>query len=153
MVDLGFLLITFFVFTTTATQPKALQLFMPAETDTDQTPLRESTVLTIIPISNDKVFYYHGQLSDAEQNGLYGVTNFSVTEGIGVVIRQKQKALEDHANFKSSDLILVIRPASEANYKNIVDALDEVLINQVTHYSFVDLTQEEIKFMEAHQIK
>lgn len=149
MVDLGFLLITFFVFTTTATQPTAMRLLLPADAIIDM-PVRESTALTIIPVAGDKVVYYHGNLQDAERLGQYGVTNFSVAGGIGAVIRQKQNDLAISGRFKRSDLVLIIRPVNDASYKSVVDALDEVLINQVSHYSFVDITDDELRFLDAH---
>jgi biopolymer transport protein ExbD len=152
MVDLGFLLITFFVFTTTVSEPKAMELYMPAGKESDF-PIGKSTALTIIPIANSKIFYYHGDLYTAEQEGLYGITNFSVNDGIGDVIRKKQQALDASGQFKRSDLMLIIRPAMDASYKNVVDALDEVLINDVKHYSFVDLTAEEKTFLDKHSIK
>lgn len=147
MVDLGFLLITFFVFTTTVTEPTAMKLVLPADTQIDDMPIRESTALTIIPVAGDKVVYYHGNLHDAERSGSYGVTNFSVPAGIGDIIRQKQNDLAASGRFKRSDLVLIIRPVSDASYKSVVDALDEVLINQVNHYSFVDITDEELVFL------
>ena len=149
MVDLGFLLITFFVFTTTATEPTALRLLMPADTQVNM-PIRESTALTIIPVAGGKVVYYHGNLQDAEGSGQHGITNFSAASGIGAVIRQKQIDLEASGRFKRSDLMLIIRPVNDASYKNVVDALDEVLINVVSHYSFVDITDEELKFLARH---
>lgn len=153
MVDLGFLLITFFVFTTTISQPSVLPLLMPADDITAPTPIKKSTAVTIIPIENDKIFYYHGDLAEAEKENLYGTTNFSISDGIGAIIREKQKALDQLPNLSRKDLMLIIRPANDARFQNIVDAMDEVLINQLVHYSFVDLTPEEIKFMEAHGIK
>src|SRR5215207_5710219 len=81
MVDLGFLLITFFVFTTTASEPREIQLLMPAG-QMATTPVGDSKVLTIIPLSGDSILYYHGDLQKASQNGLYGITNFSITKGI-----------------------------------------------------------------------
>jgi hypothetical protein len=149
MVDLGFLLITFFIFTTTMTEPTALKLLLPADTKIDM-PIRESTALTVIPVANDKVVYYHGHLQDAERSGQHGVTNFSVAGGIGAVIRLKQHELGASGRFKRSDMMLIIRPVTDASYKNVVDALDEVLINQVDHYSFVDITDEELQFLARH---
>ncbi len=155
MVDLGFLLITFFVFTTTATQPTAMQLFLPADKPgaIDDTEIPESVALTVIPIEGNRVFYYHGDLKNADRPGQSGISNFSIADGIGAVIREKQKRLAASGKFKRSDLMLIIRPMNNASYKSVVDALDEVLINQVVHYSFVDITGEEIKFLEGHGIK
>jgi len=107
MVDLGFLLITFFVFTTSMTKPKAMNLYLPAG-EISTMPTGESTVLTIIPVSNDKVFYYHGDLDKAMQTGLHGITGFSITNGIGDIIRQKQIALDNNPKYTRKDLMLII---------------------------------------------
>lgn len=151
MVDLGFLLITFFVFTTTLSEPPAMQLLLPADTETIEMPVRESTVLTIIPLANNKVAYYHGKLQDATRSGQHGITNFSVHDGIGAIIRQKQNDLAASGNFKRTDMMLIIRPITDASYKTVVDALDEVLINDVKHYSFVDITQDELRFLALYR--
>ena len=142
MVDLGFLLITFFVFTTSMSQPKAMKLILPAGT-TVNTLWRESASLTIIPVSGNKVFYYQGDLATALTTNLYGTTTFSISNGIGDIIRQKQIALGKNSKFTKNDLMLIIKPAIDANYQNVVNALDEVLINNVKHYAFVDLDQFE----------
>ena len=148
MVDLGFLLITFFVFTTNISEPRALDLNMPAG-DIPDIKIANSTALTMIPLANDKIFYYHGDLSDAEKDGLYGITNFAIATGIGEVVRQKQKAL----GAKRADLMLIIRPSMESSFQNLVDALDEVLINDVKHYSVVDITEEEKQYLSAKGIR
>lgn len=154
MVDLGFLLITFFVFTTTLSQPATMSLYLPADSDqTHDTPVPESTALTIIPISNDKVFYYHGKLNDVEANGRYGITDFSMPTGIGEVIRQKQKTLETTTKFKRDAMMVAIRPSNDCRYQNVIDALDEMTINMVKRYAMVDLTEAEKNFMQQHGIK
>src|SRR5436309_7385816 len=68
MVDLGFLLITFFIFTTTMSTPKATTLVMPKDSK-DSTEAAVSTALTLLPSNNNQVFYYNGELSDALQKG------------------------------------------------------------------------------------
>src|SRR5438128_9612542 len=75
MVDLGFLLITFFIFTTTMSTPKATDLFMPKESK-DSTQVGLSSALTVIPIRDNKIFYYHGELSDALKTGAFGFTSY-----------------------------------------------------------------------------
>src|ERR1700744_2434790 len=61
MVDLGFLLITFFIFTTTMTRPTALHLNLPKDVpEKDRLPAKESQVITLLLGKNDKLFYYEG---------------------------------------------------------------------------------------------
>ena len=137
MVDLGFLLITFFVFTTSMSQPKSMKLFLPA--GDALMPAGRSTALTIIPVADNKVFYYHGDLTTALATNMYGTTTFSISNGIGDIIREKQIALGQNPKFTKNDLMLIIKPAVDASYQNVVAALDEVLINDLKHYAFVDL--------------
>lgn len=152
MVDLGFLLITFFVFTTSMLTPKAMHLYLPAGEKTDM-PTGESTALTIIPVSNNKIFYYHGDLATAIQDHLYGTTTFAVSNGIGAVIRNKRVALGNNPKYTANDLMLIIKPAVDASYQNVVAALDQVLINDLKHYAFVDLDAAEKESMIRLGIK
>ena len=70
MVDLGFLLITFFIFTTTMSQPTAMKLFLPKDADKpeDQNKAKESGVITILLGKDVNVFYYEGQLDNSASN-------------------------------------------------------------------------------------
>ena len=146
MVDLGFLLIAFFVFTTTLTEPSVMRLVLPADAN-DGTKVAESTALTVIPMADGKIFYYHGDLQKAELDNLYGTTHFSKVRDL---ITLQQHTLDQSGRFKRSDLMLIIRPMNDASYKSVVDVLDEVTINQVKHYSLVDITDAELQFVQRH---
>ncbi|MDE3247517.1 MAG: biopolymer transporter ExbD [Bacteroidota bacterium] len=148
MVDLGFLLITFFVFTTSMAKPKALGLNLPAPS-TNYTPTGETATLTIFPMANNKMFYYHGELNKAVENHLYGITNYDYDKGLGSIIRVKQEALDrSEGKYTRKDFTLVIKPLPEASYQNVVDILDETLINKVGHYFFVDPDADDKKMLD-----
>jgi len=140
MVDLGFLLITFFIFTYNMSKPKTMKLIMPA--DGSGTVIGESSALTVIPSGNDKIFYYHGTLVNALKLGLFGVTNYSF-KGLGDIIRAKQHAMDKLKPGMRKDLMLIIKPAEETKYENVINILDEVLINNIPHYAIVDVSSDE----------
>ena len=140
MVDLGFLLITFFIFTTTMSQPTALKLFLPKDTDKpeEQNKVKASGALTIMLGKKDGVFYYEGELLPDGSNFKY--TNF---KDIRTEIINKKKATDP------GDFVVVIKPGPEATYKNTVDILDEMTINDVKRYAMVDIFPTELDLMAA----
>ena len=154
MVDLGFLLITFFIFTTTMSSPTTMELYMPKDTDKDedQNKAKESGALTIMLSKDNHVYYYEGQLKEDASNFLS--TNFA---GIRKVIIDKKKAVieahqhdagcekiwakngGDKKSCLDKDLVIVIKPGELATYKNTVDILDEMAISNIKRYAMVDL--------------
>ena len=140
MVDLGFLLITFFIFTTTMSQPTAMKLFLPKDTEKpeDQNKIKASGALTIMLGKKDGVFYYEGELLPDGSNFKY--TNF---KDIRTEIINKKKATNPE------DFVVVIKPGPEATYKNTVDILDEMTINDVKRYAMVDIFPTELDLMAA----
>ena len=142
MVDLGFLLITFFIFTTTLSSSKAMQLNLPKNSHI-RTPSAESATLTIIPINEKQVAWYAGQFSDAMAAKSFGITGYDQLTGIGNIIRQKQASLDQHARFTREDLMIIIKPTENAVFKNTIDMLDEMLLNDVERHAMADLTPEE----------
>jgi len=137
MVDLGFLLITFFMINVHMTKPVAADLNMPADSP-DSSQICESCALTIVTIKDNKVIYYHGNLQTAISAHTIGVTTLSYSNGIGEIIRRKQLEL-DQTKVKRTELMLIIKPSDESDYGNVVDVFDEVLINQVRRYAMVNL--------------
>lgn len=149
MVDLGFLLITFFVFTTTISTPMVTDLYMPKDS-TDSTNLSEDLALTLLLDNDDKVYYYEGPFDKAANTNRVFETNYSTYTGIGEVIRQKQKELEASKKFPGvkNGLMLIIKPTSKAEYKNVVDALDEAVINDVKKYAILEPNATEINYLK-----
>ena len=158
MVDLGFLLITFFIFTTTMSSPTTMELYMPKDTDKDedQNKAKESGALTVMLSKDNHVYYYEGQLKEDASN--FMSTNFA---GIRKVILDKKKAVieahqhdggcekiwakngGDKKSCLDKDLVVVIKPGELATYKNTVDILDEMAISNIKRYAMVDLFDAE----------
>ncbi|MBP6022118.1 ExbD/TolR family protein [Ferruginibacter sp.] len=131
MVDLGFLLLTFFVFTAVLAKPKVMDIVSPIESD-KTTDICENCVLTAMLTKADKIIYYEGM---PESNPVLKETSFTV-EGIRVVLLQKKAAVKKIKG-TSDKMVLIVKPADESSYKNFVDILDEVAITGVKHY-FID---------------
>ena len=151
MVDLGFLLITFFVFTTTMSTPKATDLFMPKDDTTHPQPLPNSLALSLLLDNNNKVYYYNGDFKEAVNANKIYETNYSTYGGIGKIIRQKQKDIDASGKFADGrkGLMLLIKPTSGSLYKNVIDALDEAVINDVRKYAIVEPANDEINYIRS----
>ena len=151
MVDLGFLLITFFIFSTTISSPMVTDLYMPKDSvkNPTPTPLPESLALTVLLDDNNKIYYYHGDFTKAIKTNKIFETGYSTTSGLGKIIRQKQNDIDISLKFADGrwGLMLLIKPGSRSSYKNVVDALDEAVINHVKKYAITDAT--EINFLKT----
>jgi len=134
LVDLGFLLITFFIFTTTMSTPSTMDLFMPKDTNKDEelNKAKQSGALTIMMGKDNHLYYYEGKLADDASN--FQSTNFK--EIRDVIIKKKRSTPPE-------DLVIVLKPNEEATYKNTVDMLDEMTINQVKRFALVDISEVE----------
>lgn len=148
MVDLGFLLITFFVFTATLSTPATMNLFMPK--DGPVTNVSDFGALTILISNNSAIKYYEGLLKPNAGN----VKNSSVKDIRAVIANKKaaaanyifDAACEEQAkvkgvsadNCKQQKLTILIKPGNDASYKDIVAILDEMTINKIAHYALVE---------------
>jgi hypothetical protein len=118
-------------------QPTAMQLFLPKDTDKpeEQNKAKESGALTILLGGNDNVFYYEGILAPDASN--FKSAKFSGKDNIRNVIIDKKRRTNE------KDLVLVIKPNEESTYKNLIDILDEMSINVIKIYALVDITPVE----------
>lgn len=137
MVDLGFLLITFFIFSTTMAQPTAMPLLMPKDTEKEeeQNKIKASGALTIMLGKSNGVYYYEGDDPSKIQASDY--------KKIRDVILSKKKSTDP------KDFVVVIKPNDEANYSNMVALLDEMTINEVKKFALVSISPQENELLIA----
>lgn len=137
MVDLGFLLITFFIITTSMTEPKSSELTLPDSKNNVPMPVPESGSLTLLPVGNSIVYYYNGQLQSNHSN-LFKTTE----QAIRKVIQQKKTFVGN------SKLFVILKPANTCVFQDVVTMLDEMLINDVSHYAMADMDEEERRLLK-----
>ncbi len=142
MVDLGFLLITFFVFTTSLSRPTAMKLTLPNNDSKDSMEAAAGKTISLLLTGNDQIYYYNG---DSIAN--IHSTNYSAA-GIRTVIANK-KAFVQKKYGNAGETIVLIKPTINAAYRNIVDALDEMQINMVTRYVLAEASENESAFIAA----
>ena len=110
MVDLGFLLITFFVFTTTMATPTTMKVEMPYDKSEPANLVCNSCVLTTVLCKNDVIRYYEGAIDTAR---IY-TSDFN---GIRQIIEQKKKMVQQ-ARGSADQFVLIIKPSGESSFKN-----------------------------------
>ena len=141
MVDLAFLLLTFFVMTTTLNKPQTMEITMPEKPkpdDPEPPKVNERDVVTIVLGENDKVYWYSG-ITDPKIE----VTDFSAN-GIRKVLQQKKAELPK--------LVVLIKPSDKSKYKNMVDILDEMNISVIQRYAMVDITPTDEELIKDSQL-
>lgn len=145
MVDLAFLLITFFMLTTTMNKPQAMQINMPVERNPEDPPPPEvpaAKVLTLILGANNVIWYYEGLDSPEIKNTDY--------TDIRNIILDKKKSVEASVrpDDKIKSVVVIIKPTDDANYKNIIDMLDEMAIDEIGTYTMVPVTKQELALVD-----
>ncbi|NIF03837.1 biopolymer transporter ExbD [Chryseobacterium sp. Tr-659] len=137
MVDLGFLLITFFMFTTTFSKPNVMDLGLPAKPKKDQpkpppTEIKLSNSISILLGKNNRVFWHQQDATSLNDQTLMETT--LDREGIRKVIQQAKSRAADPTKFT-----VIIKPTDDAVYKNFVDILDEMAITKSEQYGVTDI--------------
>lgn len=149
MVDLAFLLITFFMLTTTLSKPQSMELAMPDEPKVDAPPPPETPAwrtLTIVLGEDDKIAWYGGGLDNPQPNEEPTIVGYG-KEGIRQVILRKSQAVKARATKPDETLVILIKPSEKSTYKNLVDILDEMAITQEKKYAIVDMTEEDVMML------
>lgn len=149
MVDLAFLLITFFMLTTSLSKPQSMDLALP---DKDDDPTKnkdvkvdENRTMTLLLGENNKLMYYMGILNtpNAPKTIDFG------KNGIRKELLKEKVAVVKYTGSKDKGLIVIIKPGKKSMYKNLVDALDEMAIVDVPTYAIVDITPAETDILDG----
>jgi biopolymer transport protein ExbD len=157
MVDLGFLLITFFLFTTTLAKPKVMQIVMPYKDknldEKDQSQLKADQAMTILLSKDHRIYYYDGIGDKPDAPPDVKVTYFKPTGGIRDIIidkinRVKQLQAQGILNAKN-DAAFLIKPDVTSTYDDFVRIMDEMNINDVKIKAVVDISPVDQEFIRA----
>ncbi len=129
---LGFLLITFFIFTTTMSEPSSILMPLPDERDTNNLSLvGERKTISLLLDGNNNILYYEGNNKKTLQQ-----TDYS-SKGLRAVLLAKIKQVKTEFGLDAEPIVL-IRPLASSNYGNLVDVLDEMMINGLKKYMLLD---------------
>jgi biopolymer transport protein ExbD len=177
MVDLGFLLITFFMLTTTMIKPQTMEIAMPSKdkvSEEEQTKIKASRAVTVILGKNNKVFYYEGTRENDIDPAVIttdfspeGIRKFLLTKNYEIMIkvrdlriRQEKEKMSDEEFEKErttiisdkSAPIVVIKPNDDCTYRNLIDILDEMAICNIGRYAIVDITPYDLDLIKTLNI-
>lgn len=172
MVDMNMLLITFFMLCTSLSKPQTMEISMPSKDKIDQeeTAVQESRSITLILGKDNKVYYYFG-LPDFKNYSSLKETTYApdglraMLLGRNQVVMQKMKELKQkkldlqvsEEDFKQAATeikkdktspIVMIKATDDANYKNLIDALDEMQICNISKYAIVDMSEADEYLMK-----
>ena len=141
MVDLAFLLITFFMLTTSLSKPQSMDLGMPDKnSEVPDILIADARTLTVLIGPDNKLQSYMGQFAsplEAPKDIVYG------KNGIRKQILEKMVSVPITMGDPKKGLIVLIKADKKSNYKNLIDILDEMAICKVPTYAIVDMTKEE----------
>lgn len=137
MVDLNFLMLMFFMFTTTFSKPNVMDLGLPAKPDPNApkpkpTEIDLTNSITLIIGKDNRIFYHQLDQAGLNENTLQETTYDK--EGITKVIEQAKRRAKDVKKFT-----VIIKPTDDAVYKNFVDILDQMAITNSEQYGVTDI--------------
>src|SRR6476620_10131472 len=174
MVDLAFLLLTFFVLTATFSKPKSMELTFPAPPPPDQPPGEIKNGITFLLTKDDRLFYYEGQFraADDDKGAKTALTEINYSQGsLHKYLLEKNKKMHEQIlalkkQFENNQLAdttfkrmvrerkadkesytYLIKTDDKATYKNVIDLIDELNVNVVGKYVMVDMTKPELDLL------
>ena len=178
MVDMNMLLITFFMLCTSLSKPQTMEISMPTNdkvTEEEQTKIKASQAVTLLLGADDKVYYYFGEPNyedytslketDYSPEGLRAMLldrNKEVTARINDLKQQKkdEKITEEQFKEQAAEIkkdknapTVVIKGTDESSYKNLIDALDEMQICNISRYAIVDITDGDKFLLDNYEQK
>jgi biopolymer transport protein ExbD len=139
LVDLGFLLVTFFILTSAYAKPQAMPLQMPKNQQNAKMPVYASGTISIFIGADDQVFYQQG-LDKTLQRSNYA------PEGI-------RKVLMDKKRQSAEKCFVVVKATQQAKYKNLIDLLDEIKVMGITNFAITDLNDADKALLAQQNVQ
>lgn len=159
MVDLGFLLITFFMLATTMSKPTSMAVGVPDKQEDPKEkqtePLKASKVLTLFLGRNDDVFYLDGIAPDDDKAKAELKTVRYGTDLRDVILASQKRINAAFPKDEDGNLpfVVVFKPTEVSTYKNMVDIFDEMAITKTKRYAMVDALTDSEKTLLGDKIK
>ncbi|MCK9414335.1 MAG: biopolymer transporter ExbD [Prolixibacteraceae bacterium] len=173
MVDLGFLLITFFMLATTLNKPQTMEIALPSKEKTDkneQTTIKASRAITILLGKNNAVYYYEGTREN-EVDPVLVRTNFSPTGLRSFLVKRNNEVMskirdlrieKEKKKFSDEEFdkrltaikkdknapIVLIKATDDSVYRNLIDALDEMAICNIDRYAIDEIAPFDLDLIE-----
>ncbi|MFN4079751.1 MAG: ExbD/TolR family protein [Saprospiraceae bacterium] len=140
MVDMAFLLLTFFMLTTTMYRPRAMELVMPVPPDKDEKAPEEQAVkasraLTLIAMPDDRLYYYRGLPESGIKAIDYG------KNGLRSLLQKFRSEAEKP--------VALIKPHPDCSFANMVELLDEMNVNNIERYAIDQVSDQELQLMQT----
>ncbi|CAN5415009.1 biopolymer transporter ExbD [soil metagenome] len=171
MVDLAFLLLTFFMLTTTFGKPKTMEINMPVKPPDNTIKNEVNNALTVLLSGDNKIFWYFGELkpetkltsTDYSATGIrkvfldYNKQAFAEIKDLRIQADKTNladttlKRMEIDIKGKKYAVMVLVKTDDKAKYKNVIDILDELNITMVGKYALVDLSQQEFDLIKNYQ--
>jgi biopolymer transport protein ExbD len=151
MVDLAFLLITFFMLTTSLSKPQSMDLAMPDKDEKidDNILIDENRTMNLVLGPDNKLQMYMGQINKPlEGPKALTYSKESLRKEILEKIKSVPMATRNTKKPNGEPLIVLIKATKESTYMNLVDVLDEIAIGKVQVYAIVDIVPQEIQLFE-----
>ena len=177
MVDLGFLLITFFMLATTLSKPQTMEVALPSKekvSEADQTKIKASRAVTILLGKGNKVYYYEGTRENDIDPVLIetnfspkGIREFLIKKNYDVMVKVRELKIEKESK-KLSDKefekrkeeiiadkkapIIIIKGTEQSSYKSLIDVLDEMAICNIGRYAIVDIAPFDLELISKKSL-
>ena len=177
MVDLGFLLITFFMLATTLSKPQTMEVALPSKekvSEVDQTKIKASRAVTILLGKDNKVYYYEGTRENDIDPVLVptdfspnGIRQFLIKKNYDVMLKVRElKAEKDSKKLSEKEFekrkeeiigdkkapIVIIKGTKESSYKSLIDVLDEMAICNIGRYAIIDIAPFDLELLSKKSL-
>lgn len=167
MVDLAFLLLTFFILATSLSKPKTMEIIYPKEVKEDDVKTKvadELATTLLIGEEDEHIFYYSGKFKP--DSTILVQTDFS-KEGLRKVLLDKNKRINDQVTVLKEKLLnkeindstyaraygkvvndslapfVIVKTIDKSKFRNVVNAIDELNITNVKKRAIIDMGESE----------